>query len=285
MSATIVEIGLTISGTLASFDQTKRDGLKSTLRTELSCFEPTCLLELDVTAGSINVAARMTIPDAGGGSDAAAAVSAVSAAANTLVAKPISELASVLDVAVVGTSPVQVATGVSVSIVVAPPPPSPPPPVSPAVSASPPPAEPPAPISALKASSGDRTGLFAGVAVGAAVAVIAIAAAVYLKLKKKAPRFKVGSTKQPGFEFLGESQTALGNTVSQPTREPSKLFQRQLTIEEDGLLSVIKSKDVEPIDMATQLVMGRQLGSGSFGNVFKGKYGNTEVRLRFATHA
>ena len=134
--ATVVELGLTLSGDIDAFESSK-EALAASLKTELSCLEPHCFLELRAsTAGSVNVDVIMTIPDAAPGGSAAAAAaatttSAIKAAANQLVAKSVSELTSRLGVSVAATAPVKIATGITTSMVVAPPPPSQPPPSAP----------------------------------------------------------------------------------------------------------------------------------------------------------
>lgn len=82
--ATVVEIRLTISRDLASFDDAARAGLASAIGTELNCHEPACILELRLSAASISVTALFTIPDAA----QVSAVAIASAAAN-LAAQPL----------------------------------------------------------------------------------------------------------------------------------------------------------------------------------------------------
>ena len=153
MPSTIVELGLTVAGDAASFDATQKTRLKVQLKQALICLEPTCLLSLRVSAGSINVAAILTIPDAtvGGassssGTSASAAAAAVSAAAMALVSQPPSAISSILNVPVEATAPVTVGHAI-VPVVVAPPPPSPQPVIPPSTPTTPMPRplEPPPP--------------------------------------------------------------------------------------------------------------------------------------------
>ena len=155
--ATVVEVGLTLGGDLASFDTAAQASLASTLRSALSCEEPACFLTLQLSSGSINVNARLVIPqsedeeadaasgDSGSGdttSPAAASVAAVTAAANALVTRSASSLSASLGVTIEAVEQtVGVTSGVATPLVVAPPPPSPPPPTSP-----PPLAPPPSPL-------------------------------------------------------------------------------------------------------------------------------------------
>ena len=149
VKATVVKLGLTIAGDVASFDDTQKASLKETLKTELNCKERDgCFLEVRVSAaGSINVEAVLTVPNAAGGN-----ATAVQQAATMLATQPASSLSSSLGVSVEVTPSVEVSVGVTVPLAVAPPPPSPPPaspPSSPPPSppSLPPPAAPPSPRS------------------------------------------------------------------------------------------------------------------------------------------
>ena len=121
--ATVVELGLTIAGDLASFDKAQQAALKLTLADLLSCQEPSCFLELRVAAASVSVTAILTIPEAGGGATA----TAVETAATALVAQPVGTISASLGVSVEAAAPLAVTTGVTVPLAVAPPPPSLPP--------------------------------------------------------------------------------------------------------------------------------------------------------------
>ena len=164
--ATVVELGLTIAGDVASFDDAQKANLKESLQTQLNCLEKDgCFLEVRVSsAGSINVAAILTIPDAAGGN-----ATAVQQAANTMAAQPASSLSVSLGVSVEVMPSVQISTSVTVPLAVAPPPPSPPPsplpspPLpSPPVPSPPPSASPtppvPAPTSLSPSTSSPTTG-------------------------------------------------------------------------------------------------------------------------------
>ena len=81
--ATLVEVSLTLVASFdaASFDEAKRSDLAQSLRFELGCYEPECVIVLRVPAGSLRVTAVLTIPDSAAAADAtAAAVAAVAAA-------------------------------------------------------------------------------------------------------------------------------------------------------------------------------------------------------------
>ena len=163
MAATVVSIGLTLAGSVESFDATARASLKTSLQDTLSCYEPVCLMELVLSAGSVNVDARMTIPqsaDFGSGSSEAnattgaslsadAIAASVQAAAANLTAQPPSSISSRLaaagavGVSVESAAAPTVQTDVVIPLAVAPPPPSLPP--APPPPSPPPPSPPPAP--------------------------------------------------------------------------------------------------------------------------------------------
>ena len=144
--ATVLQLGLTIGGDIASFGAAELGNLTSMLSTSLNCYHPTCSMTVRAYAGSVLLSITLTIPNDGPG-NVSATVVAAAASASALVATNASQLSSLLGVTVEGTSPLSVQTAVSVPIVVAPPPPSPPPPSPPPPSPppSPPPPSPPPP--------------------------------------------------------------------------------------------------------------------------------------------
>ena len=129
-TATVVEIGLTIAGDVASFDESAQAALASNLRGVLECRLPACLLELRVAAaGSVSISAVLTIPTTTTTASATAA-DVVDAAAD-LTQLGIGTLSVELGVAVLAAPSAVVAVAQEVAIVVAPPPPSLPPPPAP----------------------------------------------------------------------------------------------------------------------------------------------------------
>ena len=147
--ASVVTVGLTIAGDLASFGPAQEASLKTSLRKELSCAEPACFLSVRLKAGSINVESSLTIPQAAAAGAApgagpiattpSATLAAVQAAANNLVTSPTAAISSALGVAVTAADPaVSLQTDIVVPLAVAPPPPSPPPPPT---HSSPPPSQ------------------------------------------------------------------------------------------------------------------------------------------------
>jgi len=152
--STVVEVSLSLSGSVGDFSQSEREALKTTLRSTLSCHEPACVLTLRVSdarrlrlrmlqAGSFNVAAVLAIPQQRAGSTSVAA--AVESAASALVAQPLATISSTLGVSVSSTAPISVGT-VSVPLIVAPPPPEPPSPSLPPPPLRPPGQPPPLPL-------------------------------------------------------------------------------------------------------------------------------------------
>ena len=133
----------------------------SSLRTSCECFEPTCFLELRVTAGSVSLDAILTIPDAPPGStasgSAAAAVSAVTAAATTLASSPPASLTAAIGVQVVSAAPIVVQAAVAVPLAVAPPLPAPPP-LPPALATLPSPSPPTSPSAQYPDASAAESG-------------------------------------------------------------------------------------------------------------------------------
>ena len=125
-----MEVGLSLVGDVASFGSSERLALATSLKNELACHEPSCFLTLRISAGSIQVAAILAIPNAP--ADVAAAVEA---AAIALVALPISNISARLNVTVDTVSQTAVGQAI-IPLVVAPPPPPSQPPLS-----SPPPAQ------------------------------------------------------------------------------------------------------------------------------------------------
>ncbi len=149
--ATVVTLDLHIAGDVSSFGQAEQASFTSLLRNELECYEDNgCLIDLLISSASVNVQARITIPEpsagsgngggsngGGSGSLGAGSASAVAARANALSSRSLSELNSVLGVTVERAPTVAVDASVAVPLRVGPPPPSPSPPPP-----GPPPSEP-----------------------------------------------------------------------------------------------------------------------------------------------
>ena len=77
--ATVIEVGFTIGGDLASFDVQAQSSLQRALRSSLACYEPACFLMLQLSSASIKVNARIIIPQSanGGASGGGASIGGV----------------------------------------------------------------------------------------------------------------------------------------------------------------------------------------------------------------
>ena len=193
---------MAISETIDSFTPIKQESLKTTLRDEMGCHEPSCFLELKISGGSISVAAVLTIPDdAPDGVDAAALAASVETAATQLVAQNPSALSASLGVPVESTAPVTVQTGVVVPLVVAPPPPSPPPS----------PQSPPPPSTPEQTDAGGDSMIIIIAAAGGSVALIAVVIALrcYTKRMPAEDTNKALSSKAPTHMMAGPIDPAL----------------------------------------------------------------------------
>jgi len=119
----VTTLQLTLAGDASSIDTA---ALEASLRTQLQCAPP-CQLSLILSAGSVNVAVRMTIPVAD-----ASVVATVVAATTSFVAQTPSAIATSLGGGLTVESVDQTVSTVQqvLAVAVAPPPPSPPPPQS-----------------------------------------------------------------------------------------------------------------------------------------------------------
>ena len=159
--STITQLEFTVAGDVSSLD---RSALVAALTTELKCVAP-CQLEVSVSAGSVAVTTKMTVPAA-----ETAKVAEVAAAASAMVAKPIASLGTALGVTVESISPTVSSTTQLVALKVAPPPP---PPVS---------------------SGGMGAGAIAGIVLGVLCAIGIVAGAkVMMDRRKKKNAVKVSS--------------------------------------------------------------------------------------------
>ena len=240
--ATVVKLGLTIAGDVASFDDTQKASLKETLKVELSCLEKDgCFLEVRVSAaGSINVEAILTVPDATGGN-----ATAIQQSATTLAAQPAASLSSSLGVSVEVAPSVEVSAGVTVPLAVAPPPPSPAPTPPPSSPPTPPPTPPlaqpsssssslstaspsppvlgspsalaPAPLSQLSAapavaqSNGDGIGVVAGAAGAGGLAVVILVLLLCRMRKLRGSSAESTVAKMPTAPALPNSSAIIGS--------------------------------------------------------------------------
>ena len=121
---------------MSDFDSVAQDSLTNRMRSELSCFEPECLLKLQVHAGSVRIAAQLTVPHTVQGARNSATLTAVSTAAAALTASA-SALSSALGVSVTAVFAPVIKPSVTVPLVIAASPPFPPLPIGPPASPSP----------------------------------------------------------------------------------------------------------------------------------------------------
>jgi len=209
--ATVISISLTLAGTVETFDTSAKASLKTSLQTTLNCYKPLCLMELIVSAGSLQVDVEMTIPQGevgsgeAGGSDAnapSATAAAIQAAAASLTALPPASISSQLaaagatGVSVQSAAAPTVQVGVVIPLAVAPPPPSPPlpsppPPMPPPTPPPPPPSDPPPILPPPSAPGGLSTGLTIAVAVLTPTAVLLLLGVVaWVWAKNRAARLQ-----------------------------------------------------------------------------------------------
>ena len=138
VTADLVSVSFSLAENVESFTSAMRTGLETSLRAQLRCHHPRCLLVLRVQSASLAVAADLTLPHLSDAATINATRAAIVAAATQLATSPPSVLSEVLGVNVTTVDPVvDVQMDARVPMAVAPPPPSPPP--------LPPPLRPPAP--------------------------------------------------------------------------------------------------------------------------------------------
>merc|ERR1712086_716339 len=126
----VIDISFTLNAEISSVNQSK---IESDLEIELHCYEPQCILTLQLSGGSVYVTSHIVIPHVQGvGNDDDESLSTTAvllAAANVLTANE-SQIMDVLGIFVTDVNPPVVRYNVQSMITVAPPPPSPPSPPS-----------------------------------------------------------------------------------------------------------------------------------------------------------
>jgi hypothetical protein len=239
--ATVVTVGLTLAGDVASFGPVQQADLKASLQTSLSCKEPACFLAIRLRAASISVETILTIPQAAAmgpttsSATPSTTVAAVQAAANALVTSPPAAISSALGVAVTSADPaVSTQSDVVVPLAVAPPPPSPPPSVpSPSPPSVPPLAAlPTAPVDvvanldgsqAQSADSGSGNGPSNGLVTaivggGAGVVLLVLLVGVSYRYRSrwlgKHPRSAAAASKQTTATLVGVVSHTFGSETS-----------------------------------------------------------------------
>ena len=173
---------LKAGGTVEEYEA-KADSVKASLRQELRCFLPTCVLTVTVEAGSVILTVVAT--------DTAGAASQVESAAVALQAKPLDATSSVLGITIEEVPVVQVQV-----MRLAPSPPPPLPDVG-APSAAPP----PLPDVGVNVTDSDSAapqdagpGLAIGLALGGCLLVAVLGAVAFVWYRKRRKRTRTGSS-------------------------------------------------------------------------------------------
>ena len=182
VSAKEVTLVLKAGGTVEEYEA-KADSVKASLRQELRCFLPTCVLTVTVEAGSVILTVVAT--------DTAGAASQVESAAVALQAKPLDATSSVLGITIEEVPVVQVQV-----MRLAPSPPPPLPDVG-APSAAPP----PLPDVGVNVTDSDSAapqdagpGLAIGLALGGCLLVAVLGAVAFVWYRKRRKRTRTGSS-------------------------------------------------------------------------------------------
>ena len=179
VSAKEVTLVLKAGGTIEEYEA-KADSIKASLRQELQCFLPTCMLTVTVEAGSVILTVVAT--------DTAAGRNQVELAAVALQTKLLPALSSVLGITIeeAPTAPSVVAVQVQVArLAPLPPPPSPPP--------APSPLRPRSATSGSGATQDAGPGLVIGLAVGGCLLVAVLVAASYAWHRKRLMQKALGA--------------------------------------------------------------------------------------------
>lgn len=164
---------VTVAGDVSSFDEA---AYEANLRTAISC-GPDAIIELEVSAASVNVKATVLVAE----DDASVDSDAVATNAENLAAKPESEISTDLGVSVEQVAPVVVTKSVETVVQVAPPPPLMPPPSMPP---PPPPAAPPPTAPEDDEDSGMETWMLAAIIIGAALVLVMVVLLCYRNVSK-----------------------------------------------------------------------------------------------------
>ena len=162
VSAKEVTLVLKAAGTVEGYEA-KADAIKASLRQELRCFPPACMLTVTVEAGSVILTVVAT--------DTAGAASQVESAAEALQTKDLDDMSSALGITIEETpsAPSVVAVQVQVTRLA----PSPPPPA-------------PSPLRPDSGATQDAgPGLAIGLALGGCLLVAVLAAAIFVWYRKR----------------------------------------------------------------------------------------------------
>ena len=212
VSAKEVTLVLKAAGTVEDYEA-KADAVKASLRQELQCFLPACMLTVTVEAGSVILTVVAT--------DTTGATNQVELAAVALQTKALPAMSSVLGITIeeAPTAPSVVAVQVQVArLAPSPPPPSPPP--------APSPLRPPPPTSGSGATQDAGPGLAIGLAVGGCLLVAVLAAAIFFWFRKrrtKPPSSSASTTAPRQVEVIVTQPASTQPETQQPTAAPESL--------------------------------------------------------------
>ena len=171
VSAKEVTLVLKAVGTVEEYEA-KADSIKASLRRELRCFLPTCMLTVAVEAGSVILTVVAT--------DTTGAASQVESAAMALQAKTLDVMSSVLGITIeeVPAPPSAVAVQVQVT----------------RLAPSPPPSSPDVGVKGTSDSAAAGPGLAIGLALCGCLLVAVLAAAIFVWHRKRRTQLPVGSS-------------------------------------------------------------------------------------------
>ena len=204
VSAKEVTLVLKAAGTVEGYEA-KADAIKASLRQELRCFPPACMLTVTVEAGSVILTVVAT--------DTAGAASQVESAAVALQTKPLPAMSSALGITIEETpsAPSVVAVQVQVTRLAPSPPPPAPSPLRPRDSG---------------ATQDAGPGLAIGLALGGCLLVAVLAAAIFFWLRTrrtKPPSSSASTTAPRQVEVIVTQPVSTQPETQQPTAAPESL--------------------------------------------------------------
>ena len=201
VSAKEVTLVLKAAGTVEDYEA-KADAVKASLRQELQCFLPACMLTVTVEAGSVILTVVAT--------DTTGAASQVESAAVALQTKDLDDMSSALGITIEETPSALSVTDVQVQV----------------TRLAPSPPRPPLPGVGEEAASDAGPGLAIGLALGGFLLVAVLAAAIFFWLRKRRTKLpsSSASTKAPRqVEVIVTQPASTQPETQQPTAAPESL--------------------------------------------------------------
>jgi len=130
------------------------------------------------------------------------------------------------------------------------------------------------------------------VVAGAAVVIAGIAFVAVLLWRRCKKKTENTNRIDPKTRELAARVRAMSNIEMRTEMEtprfaeerPDKRVKGVLTIETDGVAAVLAHKKITPINTPSEIVKGRELGSGTFGVVMRCKFRETECALKQLHH-